>query len=142
MASSFREYDVYRRDLDFYTRRPKATIVISPADRDIVARDGLAVVECSWARIDDIPFSKIASPNERLRMCYMSDFKFALNCRVAFTVPYLLAANPTNYGKPWRLNCVEALAAAFYLTGFDDYANALIGEFGWGDTFWDINKCV
>lgn len=100
---------------------PKATVVMSPADRDIVARDGLAVVECSWARVDDIPFSKIASPNERL-------------------LPYLLAANPTNYGKPWRLNCVEALAAAFYLTGFDDHANTLMGEFGWGESFWDINK--
>ena len=65
-----------------------------------------------------------------------------LTCRVASTVPYLLAANPTNYGKPWRLNCVEALAAAFYLTGFDDYANTLLGEFGWGESFWDINKYV
>lgn len=41
---------------------------MSPADRDIVAKDGLAVVECSWARLDDVPFSKIASPHERLRM--------------------------------------------------------------------------
>jgi len=57
-----------RCDLSLHTHgcRPKATVVMSPADRDIVARDGLAVVECSWARIDDIPFSKIASPNERL----------------------------------------------------------------------------
>ncbi|TFY75028.1 hypothetical protein EWM64_g8986 [Hericium alpestre] len=74
-----------------------------------------AVVECSWARLDDIPFGKIASPHERL-------------------LPYLIATNPTNYGKPWRLNCVEALAAAFYLTGFDDYAERLLEGFGWGIT--------
>ncbi|KAG6331091.1 hypothetical protein ID866_8000 [Astraeus odoratus] len=100
---------------------PKATTVVSPSDREIVARDGLAVIECSWARIEDIPFSKIASPNERL-------------------LPYLLAANPTNYGRPWRLNCVEALAAAFYITGFDGHASTLMDEFGWGKTFWDINQ--
>lgn len=28
---------------------------------------GLAVVECSWARLDEVPFNKIKSPYERLR---------------------------------------------------------------------------
>ncbi|EPQ52020.1 DUF367-domain-containing protein [Gloeophyllum trabeum ATCC 11539] len=100
---------------------PKGTQPISPADRDIVLASGLAVVECSWARLDDVPFGKIASPHERL-------------------LPYLLATNPTNYGKPWRLNCVEALAAAFYITGFPEYAERLLGVFGWGDAFWNVNK--
>lgn len=47
--------------------RPKGTVVISPSDRDIILKNGLAVVECSWARLDDVPFGKIASPHERLR---------------------------------------------------------------------------
>ncbi|KZP33868.1 DUF367-domain-containing protein [Athelia psychrophila] len=100
---------------------PKGTQVISPADYDLVLEYGLAVVECSWARLDDVPFSKIASPHERL-------------------LPYLIATNPTNYGKPWRLNCVEALAAAFYITGFDSYAERLLGCFGWGAAFWKVNR--
>ncbi|KAH7918644.1 DUF367-domain-containing protein, partial [Leucogyrophana mollusca] len=102
---------------------PKATAVVSPADRDIVLKDGIAVIECSWARLDDIPFAKISSPNERL-------------------LPYLLATNPTNYGKPWRLNCVEALAATFYITGFDEFAECLLGAFGWGESFWKVNRYV
>ena len=48
-------------------RRPKGTQVVSPADREIIEKNGLAVVECSWARLDDVPFGKIASPAERLR---------------------------------------------------------------------------
>ncbi|KAH9850918.1 hypothetical protein C2E23DRAFT_734026, partial [Lenzites betulinus] len=102
---------------------PKGTQPVSPADHDIVAQNGLAVVECSWARLDEVPFKKIASPNERL-------------------LPYLVATNPVNYGKPWRLNCVEALAAAFYITGFDLYAERLLSGFGWGHSFYEVNKCV
>ncbi|KAF8881831.1 hypothetical protein CPB84DRAFT_1791455 [Gymnopilus junonius] len=100
---------------------PKGKQVISPSDREIILAGGLAVVECSWARIDDVPFNKIASPHERL-------------------LPYLLATNPTNYGKPWRLNCVEALAAAFYITGFDTYAEKLLSSFGWGGSFFEVNR--
>ena len=40
-------------------------------------------------------------------------------------VPFLIATNPVNYGKPWRLNCVEALAAGYYITGHDDWAELL-----------------
>ena len=57
-------------------------------------------------------------------------------------MPYLLATNQTNYGKPWRLNCVEALAAAFYITGFDTYAEQLLAPFGWASSFYKVNKYV
>lgn len=46
---------------------PKGKQVLSLSDREIVAKNGVAVVECSWARLEDIPFGKIASPHERLR---------------------------------------------------------------------------
>jgi pre-rRNA-processing protein TSR3 len=55
-------------------------------------------------------------------------------------VPYLLATNPTNYGKPYRLNCVEALAGAFYIANFPQYAERLLTEFGWGDAFAIVNR--
>ncbi|KAH9979569.1 hypothetical protein BGW80DRAFT_604919 [Lactifluus volemus] len=100
---------------------PKAVQILSPADRDIIDKGGLAVVECSWARLSEIPFSKIASPNERL-------------------LPYLIATNPTNYGKPWRLNCAEALAAAFYMTGHDSWAERVLSQFGWGSSFYSVNR--
>ncbi|KIO22879.1 hypothetical protein M407DRAFT_78766, partial [Tulasnella calospora MUT 4182] len=79
-----------------------------------------AVVECSWARLEEVPFAKIRSPNERL-------------------LPYLVATNPVNYGKPWKLNCVEALAAAFYIVGYDNAAERLLEKFSWGHSFWSLN---
>jgi ribosome biogenesis protein Tsr3 len=45
---------------------PKGTSVVCPDDREIVAKGGVAVVECSWARLEEIPFHKIKSPHERL----------------------------------------------------------------------------
>ena len=54
-------------------------------------------------------------------------------------VPFLIATNQTNYGKPWKLNCVEALAAAFYIVGLDTYAEVLLERFSWGHSFWSVN---
>lgn len=94
--------------------------VVSPADRKIVELYGVGVVDCSWARVDEVPFSKIKGPTDRL-------------------LPYLVATNPVNYGKPWKLNCVEALAAIFYVTGFPEHGEALLGKFKWGHAFKKVN---
>ncbi|KDE06576.1 hypothetical protein MVLG_03073 [Microbotryum lychnidis-dioicae p1A1 Lamole] len=99
---------------------PKGTQVVSPSDRDIVASSGVAVVECSWARLEEIPFHKIKSPHERL-------------------LPYMIAANPVNYGKPYKLTCLEAVAAALYICSFPTQAEELLSKFSWGHSFWEIN---
>lgn len=57
-------------------------------------------------------------------------------------VPYLIAANTVNYGKPWRLNCVEALAACFYICGHEDWAKDVLKPFRYGDAFLDINAKI
>jgi len=100
--------------------RPKGKKPISPSDDEIIGLSGLAVVECSWARLDEVPFGKIKSPNERL-----CESRYHRQGAQLISVPFLIATNPVNYGKPWRLNCVEALAAGFYITGHPDWAEAL-----------------
>lgn len=102
---------------------PKASKLLSPSDRGVLEQYGAAVVEASWNRIEEVPFNRIGGPNPRL-------------------LPYLVAANPTNYGRPWRLNCVEALAATFAICGHRDWAEEVLSTFSYGQAFLDINEGV
>ena len=79
------------------------------------------MVECSWVRIKEVPWSRIGGKCERL-------------------LPYLVAANSVNYGRPWRLNCVEALAACFYICGHPDWATEVLQHFSYGEPFLEINS--
>lgn len=99
---------------------PNAKQVISPADRNVLEQYGAAVVECSWARIKEVPWTKIGGKCERL-------------------LPYLVAANNVNYGRPWRLNCAEALAATFFICGHEDWAHEVLKHFRYGEPFLEIN---
>ncbi|KAA6408926.1 MAG: RLI and DUF367 domain [Lasallia pustulata] len=99
---------------------PNAKTVISPADRELVEQYGAAVVDCSWVRIKEVPWSKIGGKCERL-------------------LPYLVAANSVNYGRPWRLNCAEALAASFFICGHEDWAHEILAPFSYGEPFLEIN---
>ena len=59
---------------------------------------------------------------------------------LCYVVPYLVAANTVNYGRPWRLNCVEALAACFAICNHMDWAEAILEPFRYGQAFLDINR--
>ena len=44
-----------------------------------------------------------------------------------------------NYGRPWRLNCAEALAACFFICGQEDWAHEVLAHFSYGEPFLEIN---
>ena len=102
---------------------PSGTRVISPADRDIVKQGGLAVVDCSWAELDKVPFAKLPKGNERL-------------------LPFLVAANTVNYGKPYKLNCAEALIAGLLICGYPADAQKLMDKFSYGEEFYRLNEAL
>lgn len=102
---------------------PSGTRVISPADREIVKQGGLAVVDCSWAELDKVPFAKLPKGFERL-------------------LPFLVAANTVNYGKPYKLNCAEALIAGLLICGFPADAQKLMDKFSYGEEFYRLNEAL
>lgn len=97
---------------------PEGDHVLSAEDRAAVEASGLAVVDSSWKRgpVPDVP----RHPSRAL--------------------PFLVAANPINYGKPFLLSSVEAFAGALWILGRPDEATAILEKFGWGPEFLRLNR--
>lgn len=100
---------------------PVGRSCVSVEDASLVQGKGLAVVDCSWNKLDDVPFGRIKGRAPRL-------------------LPWMLAANPVNYGRPCKLSCAEALAAALYICGQKDDARAVMSRFKWGHSFFALNE--
>jgi pre-rRNA-processing protein TSR3 len=116
------------RGLPSMNRIPSSAIVLNPTsgrllshqDRELVQREGLVALDCSWNLSESVFSRNIPGDNRRL--------------------PILLAGNSTNYGIARRLSTSEALAAALILTGFREQAEKILSLFGWGETFLSLNR--
>ncbi len=99
---------------------PIATQVLTRADRELVDRNGIVALDCSWNRSEEIFERRAPGENRRL--------------------PTLLAGNSTNYGVAGKLSTAEAFAAALFITGFKEQARRVLSHFNWGETFTALNR--
>lgn len=102
---------------------PKDVLILYPSSKIRISRADTAyrnilAIDVSWENINNYKFN-----DEQTR-----------------SLPYLLAANPVNYGKPFKLSTVEALAAAYYIMGFKDISIKLLEKFSWGLNFIKLNE--
>ncbi|HET7324154.1 MAG TPA: DUF367 family protein [Halococcus sp.] len=93
---------------------PHAERALSPAD----SSNRLIALDCSWETAREERFS-LRGPHRAL--------------------PFLVAANPVNYGTPFQLTTVEALAGALCILGERTHAEELLSKFRWGHTFLELN---
>jgi pre-rRNA-processing protein TSR3 len=95
---------------------PTAEQALSPADRSVKS---ITVLDCSW---------------EVLNTGAVSSW------RIRRALPFLVAANPVNFGKPCMLSSVEALAGALFIMGEKEQAEKILGKVSWGIRFLEVNK--
>ncbi len=95
---------------------PFSEKALSPEDKG--AR-GIAALDCSWAHAEEV-FQRMKLKTRAL--------------------PYLVAANPVNFGKPFQLSTVEALAAALVILGEPAKAEEILAKFSWGHVFLELNR--
>lgn len=101
---------------------PTADKIVSKEDRNIILENGVCVIDCSWAK-----FNQLNLNNKKFE---------------ARLLPFMVAVNPVNYGKPYKLNCAEAIAAALAIADFNHEAEKLLSHFKWGLSFLEVNKDV
>jgi len=95
---------------------PFAEQALSPADAD---HDRLVALDCSWETAQQEAFDLDG---------------------VHRALPFLVAANPVNYGTPFQLNTVEAFAGALAILDAREHAERILSKFSWGHTFLELNE--
>jgi pre-rRNA-processing protein TSR3 len=102
----------------------ETNMFISRSDMELLEKHGISGINCSWNRLEEVPFPKLGkSRNQRV-------------------LPFLYAANSVNYGRPFKLNTAEALAASLYICGFREDAQLLLSSFGYGPEFFRLNHVL
>jgi len=94
---------------------PTAEQSLSPADR---TAKSITVLDCSW---------------EVLNTGAVSSW------RIRRALPFLVAANPVNFGRPCMLSSVEALAGALFILGEEQQARDILAKVSWGIRFLEVN---
>ncbi|KAF7694744.1 Ribosome biogenesis protein TSR3 [Cucumispora dikerogammari] len=137
---------------------PLSTKCISAEDKLIVELYGLAVLDCSWNKLIDFMNNKDTTKNFKIKKVTRNSkikeydnfdqkkddsSKFNIlpkNQTLNRILPFLVPTNPVNYGKAYKLNCVEAFAAALIIIGKRGEAETLLENYNYGPAFIKVNE--
>jgi Uncharacterized conserved protein len=100
---------------------PMAHLIISVEDRELAINKGITIIDSSWNKSDERFFKRYLKYDSR-------------------RLPLLLAGNPVNFGKPFKLSSVEAAIASYYILGDLEIALRLSSLVKWGRTFVELNR--
>lgn len=113
--------DVKRIPRNSVLLNPFAKKAISREDLPALRRNGLVALDCSWKQAEEAFQALQGSVRSR-------------------ALPFLLAANPVNYAKPFTLSTAEAVAAALYIVGEKQQARRVLAPLPFAEPFFELNK--
>ncbi|EUD69058.1 pre-rRNA-processing protein TSR3 [Plasmodium inui San Antonio 1] len=88
-------------------------------DKATVENFGLSVIDCSWKSLDLLKKCKFANQRK---------------------LPYIIAVNSINYGKPYKLSCLESLAFCLYVCGYNKQCTDILNIYKWSSSFVNLNE--
>lgn len=100
---------------------PFAKKALSREDLDDMRKHGLLALDCSWKQAEEAFPALLGSTRSR-------------------ALPFLVAANPVNYGRPFVLSTAEAIGAALAIVGEARQARDVLSAVPFGDLFLTVNK--
>ena len=93
----------------------------SKEDRYVVQTKGILALDCSWKTVEE--------------QFHLLEKRF-----VHRALPFVLAANPINYGKACKLSTLEAFAAALYIVDAVEQAEQILTLYKWAPHFLQLNR--
>jgi len=100
---------------------PFAKKSLSKEDLKIAKKNGILAIDCSWKNAEN-------------------SFEYLNQENISRALPFLVAVNPVNYGKPFKLTTLEAFASALYILGEKEHAKDILNIYKWSPHFLELNK--
>ncbi len=115
------ETHIRKTPRDMILLNPFAEKSLSKEDLQTAKKNGILAVDCSWKNAE-------------------RSFDFLDKRCKSRALPFLVAANPVNFGKPFKLTTLEAFAASLYILDEVKKAEEMLSIYKWGPTFLTLNK--
>ena len=115
------ETNIRKTPRDTVLLNPFSKKSLSPEDINIALKNGVLSVDCSWKNAEN-------------------SFEYLDKKNYSRALPFVVAVNPVNYGKAFKLTTLEAFAAALYILDKIDLAKKILSLYKWSPHFLKMNK--